>query len=160
MDKESPRVAVFRTHTVQNPKSNYLCPYPNVLPDSNQRLPQEQFVEHSLSKTLEHAGQLIQSATECLSQFSRLREAKNKDIQLREDKEKEQIRKLEEMNDNDSQINSSSMPGTQSINPRHEEEKRQEENSAADNNTSQRQRQNNLYLTKADHEQEIIFAAA
>lgn len=42
---------------------------------------------------------------------------------------------------------------------RHEEEKRQEDN-PTDTSTSQRQRQNNLYLTKADHEADVIFQAA
>ena len=59
IDRDSPRIAAFRAHTVQNPKSNYLCPYPNVLPDSTQRLAQQPFVEHSLSTTLEMAGSLI-----------------------------------------------------------------------------------------------------
>lgn len=59
IDCKSPRISVFRAHTVQNPRSNYLCPYPNVQPDSNQQLEQEPFGEKSLSKTLELAGQLI-----------------------------------------------------------------------------------------------------
>jgi hypothetical protein len=37
IDKNSARLAIFRSYTVQNPKSNYLSPIPNVLPD--QRIP-------------------------------------------------------------------------------------------------------------------------
>lgn len=32
----SPRIAPFRTHTVQNPKANYLSPQPNVPADASQ----------------------------------------------------------------------------------------------------------------------------
>ena len=33
VEKKTPRIALFRTFTVQNPKSNYLSPYPNILPE-------------------------------------------------------------------------------------------------------------------------------
>ena len=33
IDNDSPRIAVFRTYTVQNPKSIYLSPFPNILPE-------------------------------------------------------------------------------------------------------------------------------
>jgi hypothetical protein len=39
IEKDSNRIAVFRTHTVQNPKSNYLSPFPNVLSDQINPLP-------------------------------------------------------------------------------------------------------------------------
>ena len=35
VDKDSPRLAVFRSYTVQNPKANYLSPIPNIMPDPN-----------------------------------------------------------------------------------------------------------------------------
>ena len=62
------------------------------------------------------------------------------------------------MADDSNQINSGTSRDTPII-QRHEEEKRQEENSA-DSSASQRQRQNNLYLTRADHEADVIFHAA
>ena len=34
MPFNSPRIALFRSYTVQNPKANYLSPCPNVQPDS------------------------------------------------------------------------------------------------------------------------------
>ena len=33
IDNDSPRIAVFRTYTVQNPKSIFLSPFPNILPE-------------------------------------------------------------------------------------------------------------------------------
>ena len=30
----SPRIAPFRSHTVQNPRANYLLPHPNISPDT------------------------------------------------------------------------------------------------------------------------------
>lgn len=56
IDNDSPRIAVFRTYTVQNPKSLYLSPFPNVQPE--QRLEINQV--NSLSSVLKDATSLLQ----------------------------------------------------------------------------------------------------
>jgi hypothetical protein len=49
IDQDSPRLAIFRTYTVQNPKSNYLSPFPNIMPEPNQGLT----TAYSLTKTID-----------------------------------------------------------------------------------------------------------
>lgn len=54
LDNDSPRIAVFRTYTVQNPKSLYLSPYPNVVPEHR-----EIAQDLSLSSVLKDTTQLL-----------------------------------------------------------------------------------------------------
>lgn len=82
----SHRIAVFRTHTVQNPKANYLSPVPNIMPDPNQRLPQQQYVEHNLSKTIVDICKTVNDTTQLLTNFKNIRE--NKNIELSKEEEK------------------------------------------------------------------------
>ena len=82
IDSDSARLAVFRTYTVQNPKSNYLSPFPNIMPDSSQSL----MTTHSLTKTIDEACDLANKTTSLLDVFKRDREASNQKLLLEEER--------------------------------------------------------------------------
>ena len=73
---------MFRTYTVQNPKSNYLSPFPNIMPDSSQSL----MTTHSLTKTIDEACDLANKTTSLLDVFKRDREASNQKLLLEEER--------------------------------------------------------------------------
>lgn len=53
IDKDSDRIALFRTHTIQNPKSHYLSPFPNVLPEMSAHQINQAFDTETLKKMLD-----------------------------------------------------------------------------------------------------------
>ena len=145
LSKTSPRLALFRTHTVQNPKANYLSPVPNIMPD--QRLPNQQFINHSLSTTVNSVTELVARTMQQLTEFAEVREKKNRMLELEEEK-------VAEVGGDALPTQGSSLQQAES---RHmEEEKKEEQSSRA----SQRTRQNNMYLIKADSDAEVIHRAA
>lgn len=85
IERDSSRLAVFRSYTVQNPKSNYLSPIPNIMPEQNQRI-QQQYVEYSLSSTMSEVLTTVNKAMGLLSEFHGAREKKNKELSVEEEK--------------------------------------------------------------------------
>jgi hypothetical protein len=84
IDKDSPRLAVFRSHTVQNPKSNYLSPIPNIMPENTYvSLP---FIEPTLSSTLDKVCELVTKSVGLLAEFKGIREHKTRMLNLEEEK--------------------------------------------------------------------------
>lgn len=73
----SPRIDIFRSHTVQNPKSNYLSPFPNILPES-QRVPQQPYISHNLKDTINEACDITDKVVRQLHTFGTKRDEKEK----------------------------------------------------------------------------------
>eukprot|EP00347_Sterkiella_histriomuscorum_P000368 403376132 len=68
----SPRIAAFRTQTVQNPRSFYLSPYPNILPDAaNFTSPSNQ---NELGSLLGDMMGMMQETQTMIQDFKQLRE--------------------------------------------------------------------------------------
>ena len=78
LPSNSARLAPFRTFTVQNPRSLYLSPYPNITPDPPMGLasldPQGAYpgdlTKDSLSKMMEEIHDLCLRTTDCIRGFT------------------------------------------------------------------------------------------
>lgn len=57
------------------------------MPDSNQRLVSEVYVEHSLSNSLDTICKLVTKSVNLLSEFKEIRDHKNRMLNMEEEKE-------------------------------------------------------------------------
>eukprot|EP00349_Pseudokeronopsis_sp_Brazil_P002776 CAMPEP_0202963210 /NCGR_PEP_ID=MMETSP1396-20130829/7204_1 /ASSEMBLY_ACC=CAM_ASM_000872 /TAXON_ID= /ORGANISM="Pseudokeronopsis sp., Strain Brazil" /LENGTH=135 /DNA_ID=CAMNT_0049684237 /DNA_START=202 /DNA_END=606 /DNA_ORIENTATION=+ len=98
LDVSSPRIAPFRTHTVQNPKAIYLSPFPNIAPDSDTFHPVVNREQRKISSSSKDVLEVMQQSHKLLQDFSHLRtdierakvESRRKKREEGEEEDKEQ----------------------------------------------------------------------
>ena len=78
IDNTSPRVAIFRTHTLQYPASRYLCPTPNIVPDADpNEIPQ---YNPNLTEMMTKSIVIMDKLKNLMNRFIKMEENKQPDI--------------------------------------------------------------------------------